>query len=197
MADIQFTEVTNSTTADNGTGHFDKIMQAMLRHIREEFDEGRIKGTDYATVYLGALQSAMQQAIQFALEEKLREAQIDATVADTAIKQAQSARDLLLKDAQKATELDKLRTAGANRDVLKAQRLLYYRQRDAFDDNRDQKVLEASLNTFGMILSDADLTANVPDNVKDKALVDAMFTAAKATATGTVEPPEIVVVPTI
>jgi Zn finger protein HypA/HybF involved in hydrogenase expression len=162
MADIQFTEVTNSTTADNGTGHFDKIMQAMLRHVREEFDEGRIKGTDYATVYLGALQSAMQQAIQFALEEKLREAQIDATVADTAIKQAQSAKDLLLKDAQKATELDKLRTAGANRDVLIAQRLLYYRQRDAFDDNRDQKVLEASLNTFGMIFSDADITANIP-----------------------------------
>ena len=100
MADILFSDVTNATTSTDGTGFFDEIMKSSLLHIKKEYDEGRIKGPDYANVYLGTIQSAMSQAVQFALQEKITEAQIDATAADTAIKQAQSAKDLEVKTEQ-------------------------------------------------------------------------------------------------
>ena len=73
--DISFDTVT--TGAIDGTGYFDKMMASINVHIQNEFNSGRIKGTDYATVYLGSMQTAMQQSIQFALQENLTEAQVD------------------------------------------------------------------------------------------------------------------------
>ena len=75
MAEILFSEVTNATTSTDGTGYFDTIMRTVLLHVKEEWDSGRIKGTDYANVYLGVMQSAMQQAVQFALQKSTSESQ--------------------------------------------------------------------------------------------------------------------------
>lgn len=81
MAEILVSDLTESTT--NGSGVFDVIMQATKAHLNEEYKSNRIKGPEYATVYLGALQSAMNQALQFVLtkqrsdyEARLMEAQI-------------------------------------------------------------------------------------------------------------------------
>lgn len=63
----ELTDLTNATDGDNGTGSFDVLYQAMQRHLQEQYDAGRITGTDYATVYLGALQTTMSQSIQFLL----------------------------------------------------------------------------------------------------------------------------------
>ena len=68
---------TNSTDAPNidylttavveGSGVFDKLMTAGLAHIKAEYDANRIRGTDYATAYLGIIQSSMQNAVNFAV----------------------------------------------------------------------------------------------------------------------------------
>lgn len=84
--DILFTDVTEGTIT--GNGYFDKLMASLKTHIQAEYSSGRIKGTDYATVYLGALQSAMAQAIQFALQEKQVEAQVDLSAAELKLKEA-------------------------------------------------------------------------------------------------------------
>jgi len=63
----------------SGTGIFDVIMKAVNGNIRTEYDNGRITGSDYATVYLGALQTAITSALQFLLQEQEVEAKVEVT----------------------------------------------------------------------------------------------------------------------
>lgn len=65
MAEIQITELTTKET--DGTGVFDEIMETIQVRLENEFSKGRIKGSDYAKVYLGAMESSLGQAIQFIL----------------------------------------------------------------------------------------------------------------------------------
>ena len=50
-----------------GTGAFDEFMSAHQVRLEREFNQNRIKSSDYAKVYLGAMESSMQQAIGFVL----------------------------------------------------------------------------------------------------------------------------------
>jgi hypothetical protein len=65
-----------TTRSLEGTGVFDILMASTKLHLKQEYEENRITGEEYATVYLGALQSVMQQAVQFLLntqqEEKIQ-----------------------------------------------------------------------------------------------------------------------------
>ena len=53
----------------DGTGVFDVLMRANKAHLEQEFTQGRIKGTEYSTVYLGSLQSVLSASVQFLLEK--------------------------------------------------------------------------------------------------------------------------------
>ena len=68
MAAITVADLTEGTL--NGTGVFDKLMQANKAHLEEQYSKSRIKGPEYATVYLGSLQAVMEQALQFILQEQ-------------------------------------------------------------------------------------------------------------------------------
>ena len=177
MSDItiaQFTDGAVTTNAEGnkewtGTGVFDVIMKAVNGNILVEYENGRIAGPDYATVYLGSMQTAIGAAIDFVLREKVVEEQIAASQADTivkqnqvaeqiaaskadtAIKQDQSTADLTLK-AQQATKLGKETLA------VEEQTLLYERQRQGFDDNKNQKLLETQMSSWGLMFSSGLLT---------------------------------------
>lgn len=112
MIDIQITDVT--TGAINGTGVFDKLMSTVKAHIAEEYDKGRIKGQDYATVYLGSIQSVLQQSIEYVLREKMTEAQIAGIEKETELKEYDltSIKPKELEIKQKELEL---RTTESNR----------------------------------------------------------------------------------
>ena len=112
MVDIQITDVT--TGAINGTGVFDKLMSTVKAHIAEEYDKGRIKGQDYATVYLGSIQSVLQQSIEYVLREKMTEAQIAGIEKETELKEYDltSIKPKELEIKQKELEL---RTTESNR----------------------------------------------------------------------------------
>lgn len=84
MVDIQLTDITTGDV--DGSGVFDKLMAAVKGHVTEEFTNGRIKGSDYANVYLGALQGVLSQSIDYVLREKLTEAQIDVLKTDAELK---------------------------------------------------------------------------------------------------------------
>lgn len=68
--------MTAITTADltnaqlDGTGVFDVLMKANKAHLEAEFQKGRIKGTEYSTVYLGSLNQVMQTSLQFLLAKQ-------------------------------------------------------------------------------------------------------------------------------
>lgn len=85
MADITVEGITNT----GGTGVFDKLMESINGQIETQYLNNRITGADYATVYLGSLQTALAQSIQFAMQEVLTESQIDSIIADTDLKAKQ------------------------------------------------------------------------------------------------------------
>jgi hypothetical protein len=120
-----------TTTVPSGNGVFDVLMRSVDSHLDKQYVSGRIKGSDYATVYLGALQAVLQQAIQFTLMREKTEVEIDAvqetidqSKANTIIKQQQG-------DAQAA---------------------LLARQTEGFDDDHKYKVFNSllGLRTTGM-----------------------------------------------
>ena len=115
---ISISDVTsNLTTTDGvvtGDGAFDDLMEAVNTQLKNQFDLGRITGTDYANVYLGAMQFAIQNAVQFTLGEQNANKQaalIDKqatteekkaldVVSTTSVRDTQSGNDTLLKTAQ-------------------------------------------------------------------------------------------------
>lgn len=78
---ISLTDLTEASLKGNGV--FDVLMRASKAHLDEEFTRNRIKGAEYAQVYLGSLTQILQTATQFLLEKdrsalqaKLIEAQV-------------------------------------------------------------------------------------------------------------------------
>ncbi len=52
-----------------GTGSFDKFMDAYQKHLERELKEKRISGADYAAAYTQLISTAMNQAVQFELSK--------------------------------------------------------------------------------------------------------------------------------
>jgi hypothetical protein len=75
MAELVMNDLT--TGALNGTGAFDILMRTTKAHLEAEYDKGRIKGPEYATVYLGALDNVMANALQFLLQGRQMSLQSD------------------------------------------------------------------------------------------------------------------------
>lgn len=117
----------------DGTGVFDKLMHAINGNILVQYDSGRIKGPEYAQVYLGSMQTAIVEAMKFMLTKD------------------QIAKDLDLKQAQIEKLADDKLTAAKQRD-------LYQRQIVGFDDNKYQKLFESQLSSWGLMFSSGMLT---------------------------------------
>lgn len=101
MATITFDDFSNGSivTTDpsnptwEGTGVFDQLMMAINGNIQAQFDAGRIKGGDYATVYMGAIQAAMSEAMRFVLNRQQAEKQLEATDVQIAMSEVQLAEN--------------------------------------------------------------------------------------------------------
>jgi uncharacterized protein (DUF3084 family) len=102
MTTIAVADLTLATL--EGTGVFDVLMRANKAHLEAEFNKNRIKGAEYATVYLGSLTQVMQTALQFLLTKEktdleaqllqkqilLAQAQIDKTASERLQVEAQT-----------------------------------------------------------------------------------------------------------
>ena len=60
-----------------GTGVFDELMKAINGNIKVQYEAGRIKGTDYANVYMNSMQAAMTEGMKFILTKQQAEKQLD------------------------------------------------------------------------------------------------------------------------
>lgn len=103
--DFSINELT--TGSKDGNGVFDKMMGIIGLHLYDEYENHRIRGTDYANAYIQALNHALNQATGYALnraklglEMQMLEAQIQKVAADTVLTVKQGA----LVDAQTAKE---------------------------------------------------------------------------------------------
>ena len=68
MTDLVVSDLTQSTL--EGTGVFDVLMRSTKTHLEAEFSKNRIKGAEYATVYLGSLDSVMRTSMEFLLQKQ-------------------------------------------------------------------------------------------------------------------------------
>jgi hypothetical protein len=70
--DVEIEDLVNGSLINNvwtGTGVFDTLVSAVNENIKGEYQQGRLNGTDYATVYLGSMQSVISESIRFLLEK--------------------------------------------------------------------------------------------------------------------------------
>ena len=99
--------LTELTTAElKGTGVFDTLMQATKVHLESEYQKGRIKGTEYATVYLGSLESTLRAALEFLLQRQRAALEAELLgqkilVAQAEVKKAEAAVRIAEKEVEK------------------------------------------------------------------------------------------------
>ena len=114
----------------DGSGAFDTLMRAMSAHLQQEFQENRLRGADYAQVYLSALTPVLQNAVVFLLQKDeaankalLVEAQVRLTEAQIKLAEAELEKELLTKDlikAQTDVQIQQVKNLMAEECVLKA-----------------------------------------------------------------------------
>lgn len=83
-----------TTGAISGSGTFDVLMRGFKAHLKEEFDKGRITGTEYTKAYIALTESAMAQGVNFLINRdqsywQAVTAQLGALQARTVLKTAQ------------------------------------------------------------------------------------------------------------
>ena len=143
-AHIEFSTLSNATavgtgTAADGTGNFDQLMKVVTLHVEAQFNAGRITGTDYATVYLGALQSTLAQAVTFTLN----------------MNKANNEADLLAQ--KKTTEYAQTLVTGETtpnaNSVTGKQITLFTEQAKGFKWNAENKYLKTLLDAYAINVS--------------------------------------------
>ncbi|MBO6278188.1 MAG: hypothetical protein J6N20_12300 [Pseudomonas sp.] len=115
----------------DGSGAFDTLMRAMSAHLEREFQDNRLRGADYAQVYLSALTPVLQNSVVFLLQKDeaankalLVEAQVRLTEAQIKLAEAELERELLTRDliaAQTAVQIQQVENLKAEECLLKAQ----------------------------------------------------------------------------
>lgn len=101
MAEILLSDLTETSLTGNGV--FDGLMRTVKLHLDEEYKNGRIRGQEFATVYLGAIQSVMDRSLQFLMDRQRadQEAQLLAAQVLHTNKQVEIAdAEILIKQAQ-------------------------------------------------------------------------------------------------
>lgn len=182
-----------TVTTPEGTGVFDVLMRAVKGHLEMQFKDGRIKGPEYATVYLGSANLAMQTGLAFLLQKdkqaleaellasqiRLADVQVEIAQAELAISQAKLVnlpKEGALLDAQ----ANKLNLEAANIPkqgaLLDAQVLLAEKQVEIADSEIAIKEAQVEIAQAELAIAQAKLV-NLP---KEGALLDAQV--AKVTA---------------
>jgi len=97
MATIDVSDLTTKET--DGTGVFDDLMETIQVRLEAEYQKGRLKGPDYAKVYLGAMESTISQSIGFVLGKQQADKQADLIAQQTlnAVKEGALLDEQLLK----------------------------------------------------------------------------------------------------
>lgn len=110
MQEIELKDLTEAAVA--GTGVFDVLMRAARSHLEEEFTRNRIKGPEYANVYLGSIEPVLVQSVEFLLNKD--KAKYEAELIAAQIRESEA--KILLVEAQ--TELTKQQKLNAENEWL-------------------------------------------------------------------------------
>ncbi len=160
MADV--TDITEGTLT--GNGYFDKFMAAINIHIDAQFDNNRIQGKEYATVYLGALQLALSQAVAYVGIVE----QVAASSGRTAAEIALLEQKTITERAQVEDTIDTvavLGTIGKQKDLQTAQAQGFYR-------DAEQKALKILMDAWTVSKSVSGDAIDAPDGARNDDMED-------------------------
>ena len=137
-----------TTSADNvvtGSGIFDDMMETVNAHMAAQFNLGRITGSDYATVYLTAIQATVQQAVAFTIGAQKGNAEQSLLFQKEVTEFAQTDRET--------------KVAPTTTSIMGRQASLSGEQAKGFKWNADQKYLKTILDAWSINTSTAGVAA--------------------------------------
>lgn len=153
IADLTSNVTTSAEHVVTGDGIFDDLMETVTAHLEAQYLKGRITGTDYATVYLGALQSTVAQAVQYVLGQAKTNSETDLLTQKCITEFAQT--DQSTKVPPSATS------------IMGAQAALSIEQAKGFKWNADQKYLKTIFDAWSINISTAGVAATGIDAINE------------------------------
>lgn len=153
LASLTSNVATSAEFVVTGDGVFDDLMEVMNAHLEAQYKLGRITGTDYATVYLGAMQATVAQAVTFLLGQEKTNAELSLLAQKEITEFAQT--EQVTKVAPTATS------------ILGAQGTLYAEQAKGFKWNADQKYLKTIFDAWSINVSTAGVAATGVDAINE------------------------------
>ena len=169
MSEINISEVTAGTV--DGIGYFDKLMQSATVHLDTQWKLNRLKGSDYATVYLGLTQTVLQQSLTFALGRQQADKQADLLVVQANTTQAQSDSTIALQASQQA----KADYEVAN---LLPEQLIKIQEEIDLLGSQDLELLNSTLRANTQ-LNDQLTTTAIDRDVKTRGIIEQESTGTK------------------
>ena len=145
IADLTAGVATDASNVVTGTGVLDDMMETVNAHMAAQFNLGRITGSDYATVYLTAMQATVQQAVAYTI----------------GMQKGNAEESLLFqKEITEFAQTDKAtKVAPSATSVMGAQAALAVEQAKGFKWNADQKYLKTILDAWSINVSTAGIAA--------------------------------------
>ena len=180
---VNLTELTNGTTVVKevdglntftweGTAVFDVLVRMVNENLKIQYDEGRIKATDYAQAYIAGLQTCITEAMKFIMQKDNVNKDTDLKQANIALINQQIAnllKDAGLKEANIALVTQQKTSLIKDEAVKDANIALLERQTEGFDDNKKQKLFEAQMNAWALMFSSGILESK-PAIIRDDAV---------------------------
>ena len=159
IANLTAGVTTDASNVVTGTGVFDDMMETVNAHLGAQFALGRITGSDYATVYLTAMQATVQQAVAYTIGMQKGNAE---------------ETRLFQKEVTEFAQTDKAtKVAPSTTSIMGTQSALSVEQAKGFKWNADQKYLKTLLDAWSINISTAGVAAT-------------QVTAINATGTGNI-----------
>ena len=145
IADLTASVATDANNVVTGTGVFDDLMETVNAHMAAQFNLGRITGSDYATVYLTAIQATVQQAVAYTLGQAK-------TNSETSL--------LFQKEVTEFAQTEQSsKVAPTTGSVAGRSNNLATEQAKGFKWNADQKYLKTILDAWSVNTSTAGVAA--------------------------------------
>ena len=145
IANLTASVSTSATNVVTGTGVFDDMMETVNAHMAAQFNLGRITGSDYATVYLTAIQATVQQAVAYTI----------------GIQKGNAEESLLLqKEVTEFAQTEQSsKVAPTTTSVAGRANNLSTEQAKGFQWNADQKYLKTLLDAWAVNISTAGVAS--------------------------------------
>jgi len=145
IADLTAGVSTDASNVVTGTGVLDDMMETVNAHMAAQFNLGRITGSDYATVYLTAIQATLQHAVAYTV----------------GMQKGNAEESLLLqKEVTEFAQTDRsTKVAPTTTSIMGAQAALSVEQAKGFKWNADQKYLKTILDAWSINISTAGVAA--------------------------------------